>query len=337
MSSEHSRPAPRAPYYDADLGVWVLSRFADVSAALLQPQLCLVGPNGDGQLDIEDRAASKKSRTDVLAALQARIGEWRAEFAPIAEEIASALPEDRVVDLIGEFARPWSLLLAARVVGVSSDEARRLAPLAETVTASTADAENAALKTAAAFAGTELDKAVVDSRLPMPGPAFVAMSQTLPCLLANAWLILFRHPEEMRQIRANAGLLPKAVEELLRLAVLARVVHRRATSDAKVGDLAIQRGQRLHLMIEAANYDPEQFPEPERLDLSRRAVGHFSMGAGDHSCAAVALIRMAMGLATGIVVNKFVPAQPSNPIQWRGGSGFRWPVAVYARKHSQQD
>lgn len=331
--SDPMRDALQAPYFDASRGVWVFTRFSDVSTALHEPELWPVAPNGDGQLDDAGRTAQGKNRSEVLAALHAsRIAEWKAEFAPLAAAIASAVPAGRVIDVVGEFARPWSLLLAAKVVGIGVDQARRLEPLAARVTASTAAPENVPLKADAAVAGAELDQAFVHSRLPMAGPAFIALSQTLPCLLANAWLILLNHAAEMEQVVANPELLPRAVDELLRLAGLARVVHRQAVADVKLGDISLAQGQRVDLMLEVANYDPEQFPNPERLDLTRRSAGHFALGAGDHSCVAASLIRMAMGVASGVFVENFVPAERTDPGEWLGGSGFRWPAAVYARK-----
>jgi cytochrome P450 len=224
--------------------------------------------------------------------------------------------------------------LAAKVVGVDVDKAQLLAPLAAKVTAATADPEDAILKADAATAGAKLDAAFTGSRLPMAGPAFIALSQTLPCLLANAWLILLHHPEEMEQVRSDAELLGKAVDELLRLAGLARVVHRQAIAETKVGNLVIESGQLVNLMLEAANHDPEQFPEPDRVNLSRRVTGHFSLGAGQHSCVGAALIRMAVGVATGVLVSNFIPAQQTEPIEWHGGSGFSWPAGVYAMRRA---
>ena len=205
------------------------------------------------------------------------------------------------------------------------------------VTASTADPDNVVLKTDAASAGADLDNAFVNTRLPMAGPAFIALSQTLPCLLANAYMILLNHPEEMERIRANPELVPKAVDELLRLAGLAHTVHRQAVADVKLGEIRIASGQRVQLLLEVANHDFEQFAEPDQMDLSRRASGHFALGAGEHSCVAAALIRMAMGIAIGAFVRKFVAAEKTDPeqtgpIEWLGGSGFRWPAAVYARR-----
>ena len=326
---------PQDPYFDADLRVWVLSRFSDVATALHESQLWPVAADGEGPPDVTGRAAQAMNRSEVLAALHgSKIAEWKLEFAPAAEKIAEALPYDRIVDVLAEFVRPWSTLLAARVVGIDVGKARDLIPLAARVTASTADPDNAVLKADAEAAGVELDKAFVNSRLPMAGPAFIALSQTLPCLLGNAWMILLNHPEDTEQLRANPELLPKAVDELLRLAGLAHTVHRQAMADVTLGEIVIERGQPVKLLLETANHDPEQFAEPDRLDLSRRAGGHFALGAGEHSCVAAALIRMAMAIATGVFVAKFAAAEGTDPVEWLGGSGFCWPVAVYARRRN---
>lgn len=333
--SRTPRPAPQDPHFDSDLGVWVVSRFSDVSTALHEPQLWPVAVDGEGSPDAAGRTAQTGNRSEVLAALHSsKIAEWKSEFAPIAEAIAETLPHGRVVDVLAEFGRPWALLLAARVVGIDADKARDQIPLAVKVTASTADPDNALLKADAEAAGVELDKAFVNSPLPMAGPAFIALSQTLPCLLANAWLILLNHPEDMERVRANPELLLRAVDELLRLAGLAHTVHRQAMDDVQLGEILIQRGQRVKVLLETANHDPEQFAEPDRLDLSRRATGHFALGAGEHSCVAAALIRMAMGIATGVFVRKFTASERTGPVEWLGGSGFRWPVAVYAMRRN---
>jgi len=281
----------------------------------------------------EDRMAQAKIRTATLAGLSpAKLAEWELEFSPLAQEIATTLPASRPVDVIGELARPWSLALAVGVTGADPSQAQALAALAAKVSATTADPDDAGLKLSAAGAGEELDRALQNGAQPMAGPAFVALSQTIPYLLANAWWVLLNHPVELGRLRANRDLLPRALEELLRVAGLVRILHRQAIANVKLGDLRIECGQRVHLMVEVANFDPAQFPEPHRLDLSRRSFGHFALGAGQHSCAAAALIRMATGVATRVFVDNFTPTELAGPVEWHGGSGFRWPAPVFAQR-----
>jgi cytochrome P450 len=337
-----TEPRPQTPYFDPARRSWVLSRYSDVSKALAESRLWPFAPDSaEAREDstegakLADQSAHHQLRMETLSALQrARIAEWRDGAEPSAQIIADSLPSSRAVDVIEEFARPWSLGLAFTVTGAESRDAQRLVTWAETVSQSTADPQNLDLKRAAPAAEANLKAALAHSSLPMAGPAFVALSQTLPALLACAWLILLAHEEEVEQLRENNSLMPKAIDELLRAANLTRVLHRRAIEDVRIGEVTIRRGERVELMIATANHDPEYFPEPDRLIFSRPACAQFAMGAGPHSCVAAALIRMAMEVTTTALVENFIPAEKSAPVEWRGGSGFRWPAHVFALKRA---
>ena len=329
-------PLPQAAYFDSQLDAWVLSQYSDVLAAFHEADLCPVGPGGEGRLSAEDRALQAKTRVETLAAFPAtRLAGWESELEPLAQRLAEALPHSRPIDVVADFARPWSLTLAVRVTGADPADAQRLAGLAARVSVSTADPDDTALKAPATAAGEELDQLLRNASQPMAGAAFVALSQTLPCLLAKAWLVLLNRPCDLERVRESQEVLPRAVEELLRVAGLARILHRRAIGDVRLGDVTIKAGQHVRLMLEIANHDPALFPDPHGLDLSRRTSCHFALGVGPHSCAAAGLIRMATGVATKVFVSNFVPANLAGPVQWHGGSGFRWPAPVYAVRRAQ--
>lgn len=326
----------RAPYFDSRRKAWVLSRGSDVEAAFLEPNLWLVGPDASEVPDAVARKQQAHVRMEALAAFPAgRLSQWADEWDSLAREIAKKLPRSRSVDVAAEYAFPWSLEVALRVTGAPRTAAGELCSLAEAVTAGTADPENAGLKEAAARAGVALDRELADSPPPMASATFVALSQTLPRLLANGWLLLLCQPEDLDRLRSDESLLPRAVEELLRVGGLARTLHRRALADVVVGGVRIQQGERVDLMVDVANQDPSHFPADERLALEptgARAAKHFALGAGQHSCAAAALIRTAVTVATRTFVRLFEPAEDMPPAKWRGGSGFRWPAHVYARR-----
>lgn len=334
-SADKSHFQPKAAYFDPERNTWILSRYADVRAAFHEANLWLVGPEGAGMPDAEARTAQAQVRSQAIAAFPAgKLEQWEVEFETLASRICAVIPTSRPVDVAAELAFPWGLQFALRVTGAAPAEAQRLSALAAKVTAGTARPEDGELKNTAAAAGEELDRALAASPPPMAGATFVALSQTLPCLLANGWLLLVDHPRELEKLRSDAKLLPRAVEEILRLGGLAQVLHRRAIADVMVGDLKIQRGQRVDLMVQVANQDKSQFPAGSFLDFdsSPRHGSHFALGAGHHSCAAAALIRMAVGVATKVFVQFFEPYADADPVEWRGGSGFRWPAKVYAQR-----
>jgi hypothetical protein len=94
-------------------------------------------------------------------------------------------------------------------------------------------------------------------------------------------------------------------------------------------------GLRVSLHIGEANRDPEQFTDPDRLDLTRDASGHLALGAGPHSCAGAALIRMAASVATSALITRG-RIEAAGPVEWRGGYAIRGAAAlpvIFRRKH----
>ena len=144
-----------------------------------------------------------------------------------------------------------------------------LADLGGRVFAATGESENGAVRENAASATAELERIFEAAPLPMAEPTFVALSQALPHLLASAWLALVRHPAEFARLRACPDLAAGAIEELLRYSGIVRRVFRRATANVDLGGVNIAQGDLVVLNLASANRDPEQFPDPNRLDIAR--------------------------------------------------------------------
>ncbi len=336
MSLESSDPlspsAPQAAYFDRQMQAWVLSRYADVLAALHAPRLWPAGAKRADCASVEhrDQQAGLRARTQV-ALSRARLLEWQQALEPAAHRGMNALPANRAVDLVEEFARPWCADLALAVTGADAADAERLMVLAEQISAAAANPDDSQLQSAARAANPELERSIPDRNIPMAAAAFVALSQTLPCFLATAWLALLRHPEELACLRYNPNLLPSAIEELLRYAGLARRIFRVALDEVTIGEATVAEGERAVLLLCSANRDGAQFPEPNQLRVTRHAGAHVALGAGPHACAGASLIRMAATFGTAALVRRLPTLEPVEPIEWRGASGFQWPAALYVR------
>ncbi len=326
---------PEPPRFDPAQNAWVLSRYADVCAALRDPHLWPVGGKREIQPDSRDDAGKLKQRADMLEALStARVEAWRPQLETLTHNALNRLPTDRAVDLLGEFTLPWGLSLAMLVTSADPAASRHLSDLGSRVFAATgASREETELRADAAAATAELERTFEAGPIPMGEPAFVALSQTLPRLLASAWLALVRHPDEFAWLRCNPGLLPGAIEELLRYAGIVRRVFRRATANVDIGGVRIADGELVVLMLASANRDPEQFPDPDRLLLSRPVTGHVALGTGRNSCVGAMVIRMAAAAATGALAAKFVAVQFDSVGEWRTGSGFCFPASVFVTFH----
>jgi cytochrome P450 len=96
---------------------------------------------------------------------------------------------------------------------------------------------------------------------------------------------MLRHPDQIDRLRRDPGLIDPMVEEVLRYQAPIQINNRAATTDIRVAGVDIPKGSNVHLMINAANRDPDQFPDPDRLDIGRKPNRHLSFGLGIHICA----------------------------------------------------
>jgi cytochrome P450 len=129
--------------------------------------------------------------------------------------------------------------------------------------------------------------------------------ETTTNLIANAVVSLLEHPAEHARLRAEPGLLPSAVEEFLRYQSPNQLGNRRVLADAEVSGVTLPAGTLVTLGIGAANRDPAQFPDPDRLDLGRAPNRHLAFITGIHACAGMWLARMEGRVAIGRLVARF--------------------------------
>jgi cytochrome P450 len=323
-------PVVEAPYFDDDLRAWVLSRHADILTAFRASSLSLASPNHEEGREPPAESDVSKMRWETTEALSAaQLRAWREELSPEIDALVNTLPTAEPVDLMDAYARPLCLSLAAMVTGISRDTAEDLCEMARQVSASAAEPYDPAVRLSAKAANAELRRCFHSGPEPLRDAGFVGLSQTLPCLLGNAWFALVQSPQEWSLLHQQPELTEQAIEELLRYAGLARTLFRTATADLELNGFSIRKGERIILRIVAANHDPERFPDPHRLDVTRRDGGHFTLGAGPHSCVAAGLIRMVATRITYPLLQRFRSASLAFPVQWQGGSGFRSPSGLW--------
>jgi cytochrome P450 len=122
---------------------------------------------------------------------------------------------------------------------------------------------------------------------------FVAGFITTANLIGNGLLALFRHPEEMARLWADAELGATAVEEMLRFDSPVQLIERRALADLEIDGHVVEAGETVNLLLGAANRDPERFADPDRLDVGRPdGNGHLSFAWGIHHCLGAPLARL---------------------------------------------
>jgi cytochrome P450 len=147
--------------------------------------------------------------------------------------------------------------------------------------------------------------------------------ETTTNLIGNSVHLLLQHPDARRELSAHPELIAGAVEEFLRMESSNQLGNRRATCEAEVGGKRIPANTYVHLCIGAANRDPSQFPEPDRLDIRRHPNRHLAFGLGIHTCAGNSLARMEGQVAIGKLVTRFKSIERVGDFVRGGRARFR--------------
>lgn len=140
-------------------------------------------------------------------------------------------------------------------------------------------------------------------------------------LLGNGLLALLENPTQMQEWRANPALAAPAVEELLRYDSPLQMVDRWALEDLEIAGQKLQRGERIYLVLGAANRDPARFDQPHRLELNREKNLQLAFGAGIHTCLGANFVRVQAAIAFNALLDNLdnlglagpPPARQTNP------------------------
>lgn len=141
------------------------------------------------------------------------------------------------------------------------------------------------------------DQLSTDELVSLTTVLLVGGFETVANLTANGMLALLRHPDQLARFRADPGLARSLVEEVLRYDTSAQMAVRTATEDIRLGGRTIRGGDLVLVIMAAANRDPAQFVDPDRLDIARRPNPHLSFIAGIHYCAGAPLARLEAQIA----------------------------------------
>ena len=133
----------------------------------------------------------------------------------------------------------------------------------------------------------------------------IAGNETTANLIGNGTLALLRNPEQLRRLRDDPGLIPAAVEELIRFDSPVQTDFRRVLADCEVNGFPVRKRDNIVVLLGAANRDPEMFENPDRLDVGRDQRSHLSFGRGIHHCLGAPLARLEGRIVLEMLLERF--------------------------------
>ena len=153
----------------------------------------------------------------------------------------------------------------------------------------------------ARFEGSKLDD---DEMLSMLVLLLVAGNETTTTLIGNAAIELMQRPEDAAALRADPGLLPGAIEEVLRFSAPIQFDPRRVTRPVEVCGTELREGDLVLSWLASGNRDERVFERPDAFDIRRRKNPHLSFGFGTHYCIGANLARLEARVAIGALLRR---------------------------------
>ena len=263
------------------------------------------------------------------------VGALEARIRAIATALLDAIEDPGGFDLIAALAQPLPIIVIAEMLGVPAEDrdrfklwsvqrARLLEPTVsarERAVAQDASREFDAyframiakrrseprddILSALAHAEDEGKHLSEREMLNILRVLLVAGNETTTNLIGNGMLALLAHPDQLARLRDQPGLMPAAVDELLRFDSPVQTTFRRARADCAVNGIEVRARDNVAVLVGAANRDPDVFEEPDRLDVGRAPCPHLSLGRGIHHCLGAPLARLEGRIAFEMLLERF--------------------------------
>jgi cytochrome P450 len=357
-------------------GTIMLLRYDDCSAALVDPQH--LGNIGSRYFELQgwtegpwvewtrrsivmvDPPVHTRLRSLVNRAFTPRrVEEIHETTVKVAHELSDVAADERVVELVHDWARLLPLRVICTMLGVPSVDQAQMGVWTEALSAASGlpteenrVAGDVAMAEFNAYVGEQIatrranprddlltaliDARDVDDRLDhdelvaMVVQLLFAGHETSRNLIGNLVFRLLEDPGRMEQLRADRELAGSAVEESLRYDPPITFTSRIASEDLELCGFPVAAGQLVVLFLTAANFDPERFEDAYRFDVGRADNRHLSFGWGIHHCLGANLARLEGAVAITTLLDRFSHIEPA-------GEPSRWTVFTPLRGRERLD
>ncbi|HMK84508.1 MAG TPA: cytochrome P450 [Steroidobacteraceae bacterium] len=293
------------------------------------------------------------------------VAQIQPELEMLVDRLLDAMAARGSVDLIGEFAAAIPVEVIGNLLGVPHSERSPLrdwslailGALEPRLTPEAADRGNRAVREFAAYLEGLIERRIASggggedliskllygefegqrlTRAELVQNCIFLLNaghETTTNLIGNSLVALAEHPGERRRLLAEPQLIKTAIEEFLRFESPNQLGNRITTESVQLSGVTLPAGTQITVCIGAANRDPEEFVEPQKLDIARSPNRHLAFGSGIHQCAGVGVARLEAATAIGRFLKRF-PDYSLSGAPTRGGRvrfrGFlRIPCALH--------
>jgi hypothetical protein len=271
------------------------------------------------------------------------------------DALLDAVVDAGEMDFMRDFAHPLPALVIAEMLGVDTIDQRDFIAWSDAIAAfmgnprSTFETAQRAQRSLVAV--TEYFRALLPKRRQTQGEDLISLlirleengdvltaedllaqcsmllfagHETTRNLLGNGLLTLLNHPGEWAKLKRDPSLMRNALKELLRYESPVQFISRSITQDFEWHGVSLKQGQAVVSLIGAANRDPDQFSDPDRLDITRKEGAHLAFGFGPHVCIGAAVSYLEAEIAFGAVIRKMPELHLLNHTpDWDLNFGFR--------------
>lgn len=259
----------------------------------------------------------------------------------VIDELLGEIDPTVPVDIVPAFASRFAPAIMAHLIGLPGDRADEVAALSAVFMRGVdagADYETQRASVLAGRAKRDIVRAVIADRQDQPRDDFVnALVEAIPdglshpeCvsllqimylggyettshMIGNGLVRLMNNPEQLAVLVENPGLIPGAVEEMLRMDSAIQLTKVVADEGAELLGAAAQPGDVFMGLFGAANRDPKVYSDPDRFDVRRKGRPHLSFGGGVHYCLGVNLARFELESVFSAFIRRFPRMRLADP------------------------
>jgi cytochrome P450 family 142 subfamily A polypeptide 1 len=313
-------------YFDSNSGLWGIATYEDVLAA--ERDATTFSNTGGSRpdtgplpwmIDMDGSAHAKRRKLVSRGFTPGRVRAVEPDLRDICDDLIDRVCERGECDFVHDLAAPLPMIVIGDMLGVAAADHDDLLRWSHDMLASLTGEPEGFEAAAAAFGEyVEYAQRVIADRRAEPGDDLFSVlvhaevdgdrldddeiifeslllliggDETTRQVTAGGMEQLLKAPEHKQRLLADRGLLPSAVEEMLRWVSPIKNMARTTTVDVELAGVTLRAGSKAVLLYESANFDDRHFSDPEHFDIERSPNDHLAFGSGTHFCLGASLAR----------------------------------------------